>query len=153
MALGSGFWSGLGFTQSRLKWNYLPEAHTDFILSIVGEELGFIAIMLVVFGYIVIMLSSVYISIMSKDRQGMLLGFGISSMITMQAIINIGVISGTLPTKGIPAPFISYGGSNLMMSIVCVGLLLSIAMDSGQAQDGGSDGQVKLKNKGSENGN
>jgi cell division protein FtsW len=90
---------------------------------------------------------------MSKDRQGMLLGFGISSMITMQAIINIGVISGTLPTKGIPAPFISYGGSNLMMSIVCVGLLLSIAMDSGQSQDGVSDGQVKLKNKGSENGN
>jgi cell division protein FtsW len=151
MALGSGFWSGLGFTQSRLKWNYLPEAHTDFILSIVGEELGFIAILLVIFGYIVIMLSSIYISIMSKDRQGMLLGFGLSSMITMQAIINIGVISGTFPTKGIPAPFISYGGSNLMMSIVCIGLLLSIAMDSAQPHDGGyggSDGQVQLKNKG-----
>lgn len=148
MALGSGFWSGLGFTQSRLKWNYLPEAHTDFILSIVGEELGFIAILAVIFGYIVILLTSVYISIMSKDRQGMLLGFGISSMITMQALINIGVISGTFPTKGIPAPFISYGGSNLMMSIVCIGLLLSVAMDSGQSQDGGSDGQVQLKNKG-----
>ncbi|MFZ2656973.1 MAG: putative peptidoglycan glycosyltransferase FtsW [Victivallales bacterium] len=135
MALGSGFWGGLGFTQSRLKWNYLPEAHTDFILSIVGEELGFIAILLVIFGYITILLSSVYISIMSKDRQGMLLGFGISVMLTMQAVINIGVISGSFPTKGIPAPFISYGGSNLMMSIVCVGLLLSIAMDSGTGNE------------------
>ncbi|HBC85527.1 MAG TPA: stage V sporulation protein E [Lentisphaeria bacterium] len=135
MALGSGFWSGLGFTQSRLKWNYLPEAHTDFILSIVGEELGFIALLLVMFGYIIIMLSAVYISIMSKDRQGMLLGFGISSMLTMQAIINIGVITGSFPTKGIPAPFISYGGSNLIMCILCTGLLLSIAMDSGTGQE------------------
>ncbi len=135
MALGSGFWGGLGFTQSRLKWNYLPEAHTDFIMSIVGEEMGFIAIMLVIFGYIIIMMSSAYISIMSKDRQGMLLGFGISAMLTMQAVINIGVISGAFPTKGIPAPFISYGGSNLMTCIVCIGLLLSIAMDSGAPRE------------------
>ncbi len=135
MALGSGFWSGLGFTQSKLKWNYLPEAHTDFILSIVGEELGFFAIMLVIFGYILIMFSSVYISIKSKDRQGMLLGFGLSSVLTMQAIINIGVISGSFPTKGIPAPFISYGGSNLIMCILCVGFLLSIAMDSSTEQE------------------
>ncbi len=134
LALGSGFWGGLGFTESRLKWNYLPEAHTDFIMSIVGEEMGFVAILLVIIAYITIMMSSVYISIMSKDRQGMLLGFGISAMLTMQAAINIGVISGAFPTKGIPAPFISYGGSNLMMCIVSIGLLLSIAMDSGMGQ-------------------
>lgn len=127
MALGSGNWTGLGFTKSRMKGMYLPEAHTDFILSIVGEELGYAAMLAVIFLYFMFMVFAIYISIRSPDRQGMLLGFGICALITMQSIINIGVISGMLPTKGIPAPFISYGGSNLMACLCAVGLLLSIS--------------------------
>jgi len=126
MALGSGGWDGLGFTKSRMKAMYLPEAHTDFILSITGEELGFIAILFVILGYIVIMASGVWISICSQDKSGMLLGLGLTALITSQAIINLGVVSGAFPTKGMPAPFISYGGSNMLVCLCCVGLLLSI---------------------------
>ncbi len=127
LALGSGSWTGLGFTQSRMKGMYLPEAHTDFILSIVGEELGFSAMLLVIASYTAFLVSAAYISIRASDRQGLLLGFGISIMLALQGAINIGVISGALPTKGIPAPFISYGGTNLLMSLCSVGLLLSIS--------------------------
>ncbi len=127
LALGSGSWFGRGFTESRMKARYLPEAHTDFILSIVGEELGFLAMAGVIFVYASITLLCVYIAVKSRDRQGMLLGFGVSALISMQAIINIGVISGALPTKGIPAPFISYGGSNMLMCFSALGLMLSIA--------------------------
>ena len=126
MALGSGGWDGLGFTKSRMKAMYLPEAHTDFILSIAGEELGFLAILLVIVGYIVVMLTGIWISTRSVDKTGMLLGLGLTALITSQAIINMGVVSGALPTKGMPAPFISYGGSNMLACLCCIGLLLSI---------------------------
>lgn len=126
LALGSGGWDGLGFTKSRMKAMYLPEAHTDFILSIVGEELGFLAILMVILGYIVIMIAGIWISTRSKDKSGMLLGMGLTALVTSQAIINLGVVSGTFPTKGMPAPFISYGGSNMLACLCCVGLLLSI---------------------------
>lgn len=127
LALGSGFWTGLGFTQSRMKGMYLPEAHTDFILSIVGEELGYVAICAVILAYIAFFLLSLSIAIRARDRQGMLLAFGIAIMVALQSAINIGVISGALPTKGIPAPFISYGGTNLLVSLCACGLLLSVA--------------------------
>lgn len=126
MALGSGGWHGLGFTKSRMKAMYLPEAHTDFILSIVGEELGFIAIVLVILGYVVIMLCGIWISSRCPEKSGMLLGLGLTALITSQAIINLGVVSGSFPTKGMPAPLISYGGSNMLSCLFCVGLLLSI---------------------------
>ncbi len=127
LALGSGSWTGLGFTKSRMKAFYLPEAHTDFILAITGEELGYIFILFIIFCYFSFMCLSIYISINSPDRQGMFLGFGIAIMIAIQSIINLGVISGGLPTKGIPAPFISYGGSNLLVNLCCAGLIISIA--------------------------
>jgi cell division protein FtsW len=130
MAFGSGNWFGLGFAESRLKAKYLPEAHTDFILSIVGEELGFLFILLVILAYISFMYFAIRISMSARNRQGMLLGFGITAMISLQAIINIGVVSGSFPTKGMPAPFISYGGSNLIMCLMSTGLLISIAVDS-----------------------
>jgi cell division protein FtsW len=130
LALGSGGFSGLGFMGSRMKAKYLPEAHTDFILSIVGEELGFVCLVLVILAYIAFMYFAIKISVNSNNKQGMLLGFGITSVLVIQAIINIGVISGALPTKGMPAPFISYGGSNLVMSMMSVGLLMSIGIES-----------------------
>ena len=129
LALGSGGWMGLGFTKSRMKARYLPEAHTDFILSIVGEELGFLCMILIVTGYIFITAIGIWISIRAVNKARMLLGFGATSLIALQAIINLGVVSGALPTKGMPAPFISYGGSNMVMSLCCIGLLLCIERD------------------------
>ena len=135
MALGSGGWLGLGFTKSRMKAKYLPEAHTDFILSIVGEELGVVFIIMIILLYIVIMCIGLWISARTKNRAHMLLGTGATSLITLQAIINLGVVSGALPTKGMPAPFISYGGSNMFMSLCCIGLLLCIEKETRIAKE------------------
>jgi cell division protein FtsW len=127
LALGSGSWTGLGFAKSRMKAHYLPESHTDFILSIVGEELGYIAMLSLIIIYIVLIILAIFISTRAKEKDGMLLGFGITAMIAMQAIINIGVVSGAFPTKGMPAPFVSYGGSNMVICLIGVGFLLSIS--------------------------
>jgi cell division protein FtsW len=130
LALGSGSWFGIGFMDSRLKAKYLPESHTDFILSIVGEELGFFSLCMVIAAYMAFMYLGLKISINSRTRLGMLLGMAITVMITLQAIINIGVVSGGIPTKGMPAPFISYGGSNMLMCMISVSILLSIAFET-----------------------
>jgi cell division protein FtsW len=130
LAFGSGNWVGIGFGESRLKAKYLPEAHTDFILSIVGEELGLVALTLVILAYLAFAWFALKISLNSRTRQGTLLGIALTSIIILQAIINIGVVSGAFPTKGMPAPFISYGGSNLVMVLTAVGLLMSIAAET-----------------------
>ncbi|MBN2640600.1 MAG: FtsW/RodA/SpoVE family cell cycle protein [Victivallales bacterium] len=130
LALGSGGWTGVGFMNSRLKHKYLPEAHTDFILSIVGEELGLAGMLFVVMLYISFAIAGALISMNANSRQGMILGFALTALISLQAFINIGVISGGLPTKGMPAPFISYGGSNLVVCMLATALLLSIAIET-----------------------
>lgn len=130
LALGSGGWFGVGFMKSRLKAKYLPEAHTDFILSIVGEELGLISTILVIIAYLIFMFFALKISLNAKSRQGMLLGITITMLIMLQAFINIGVVTGSLPTKGMSAPLISYGGSNLLMCLIGVGLLVNIAVET-----------------------
>ena len=130
LALGSGNWTGVGFAESRLKHKYLPEAHTDFILSIVGEELGYIWMCVVILAYAAFVTLAIAISVRARTRQGILLAFGLTTFIAMQAIINIGVISGAWPTKGMPAPFISYGGSSLVSCLVATGLIISVALDA-----------------------
>lgn len=130
LALGSGNWHGIGFTESRLKLKYLPEAHTDFILSIVGEELGFIAVGSVIMAYLLFAFFGVRIGTKARTRQGMLVAFGMVAFITMQAIINMGVICGAFPTKGMPAPMISYGGSTLVSCMLAVGCIFSVALDN-----------------------
>ena len=132
LALGSGNWFGIGFMESRLKAKYLPEAHTDFILSIVGEELGLISTTMVIGAYLLFMFFALKISLNAKNRQGMLLGIAITVLIMLQAFINIGVVTGSLPTKGMSAPLISYGGSNLLMCLAGVGLLVNIAIETAQ---------------------
>jgi len=127
LALGAGGWTGRGLGNSRQKLGFVPEQHTDFIFSIIGEELGLIATVLVVLGFVAIVISGIYIAMRSPDTFGMLLGSGISFMIGMQALINIGVVTSALPNKGLPLPFISYGGSNLVLMLSSIGLLLSIA--------------------------
>ena len=130
LALGSGNWFGVGFMTSRLKAKYLPEAHTDFILAIVGEELGFVAMAAVILLYTLYGYYALRIAFRSGSRLGMLLGFALTLGVTVQAAINLAVVSGSAPTKGMPAPFISYGGSNMIACLLATGLLVSIAFDT-----------------------
>lgn len=127
LALGAGGWTGLGLGNGRQKLGFVPEHHTDFILSIIGEELGFVATIAVIAAFIIIIVSGLYIACRARDTFGLLLGAGITFLIGFQAFINIAVVTSVLPNKGLPLPFISYGGSNLLMMLVCVGVLLSIA--------------------------
>jgi cell division protein FtsW len=127
LALGAGGWTGRGLGDSRQKLGFVPEHHTDFILSIIGEELGLIATILVIVGFVLLVLSAIYIATRAPDTFGMLFGSGIGFLIGFQALINIGVVTSTLPNKGLPLPFISYGGSSLLLMLTSIGILLSIA--------------------------
>jgi cell division protein FtsW len=127
VALGSGGITGKGLGDGRQKLGFVPEHHTDFIFSIIGEELGLIATMLVLAGFVGIVISGIYIAHHAREPFGLYLASGITFLIGLQAFINIGVVTGVLPNKGLPLPFISYGGSNLLMMLTGTGLLLSIA--------------------------
>ena len=131
IALGSGGVSGLGIGNGRQKLGFVPEHHTDFIFSIIGEELGVIATMGVIAGFIIFVLCGVYIAWHSRDVFGLLLGSGVTFLIGMQACINIGVVTSALPNKGLPLPFISYGGSSLVLMLFAIGLLISVARHGG----------------------
>ena len=126
LAFGSGGINGLGLGNSRQKMFYLPEAHTDFIFPIIGEELGLIGTLAVLGCFALLVGCGVCISLKASDLYGQYLGLGISLLVALQALINIGVVTAWLPTKGLPLPFISFGGSNLMMNLIAVGVLLSI---------------------------
>jgi len=134
LALGSGGWTGLGLGSGRQKLGWVPEHHTDFIFSIIGEELGLVATLLVVAAFVVIVLCGIYIALRAPDTFGFMLGCGLTFLIGLQAFINIGVVTSALPNKGLPLPFISYGGSNLLAMLVCVGLLFSIARRARETQ-------------------
>ncbi len=126
IAFGSGGPGGLGLGNGRQKMLYVPFAHTDFILPMIGEELGLVCTLLIVFCYILIIVCGTIISIQSRDRFGMLLGLGIVAMISFQAAVNIGVVTSLLPNKGLPLPYISYGGSNLVFCLLGIGILMNI---------------------------
>jgi cell division protein FtsW len=126
IAWGSGGMDGLGLGNGRQKMLYLPYAHTDFIFPIIGEELGLRFSLLVVFLFIVIIVCGIMIALHARDRFGLLLGCGIISLLALQAAVNIGVTTSLLPNKGLPLPFISYGGSNLAACLFGIGLLLNI---------------------------
>jgi cell division protein FtsW len=126
IAWGSGGMEGLGLGNGRQKMLYLPYAHTDFIFPIVGEELGLRFSLLVVFLFVVIIVCGIMIALHAKDRFGLLLGCGVVSLLALQAAVNIGVTTSLLPNKGLPLPFISYGGSNLVACMFGIGLLLNV---------------------------
>lgn len=126
IAIGSGGLDGLGLGESRQKMLYLPYAHTDFIFPMIGEELGLRFTLLTVFGYLLICLCGSLVAMNARDRFGMLAGFGCVMMIVLQAVVNIGVTTSLLPNKGMPLPFISFGGSNLAICAFMIGLLVSI---------------------------
>ena len=126
IAWGSGGIEGLGLGNGRQKMLYLPYAHTDFIFPMIGEELGLRISLLVVFLFVVIIVCGMMVALHAKDRFGLLLGCGIVSLLALQAAVNIGVTTSLLPNKGLPLPFISYGGSNLAACLFGIGVLLSI---------------------------
>jgi cell division protein FtsW len=126
IAWGSGGIEGLGLGNGRQKMAYLPYAHTDFIFPMIGEELGLRISLLVVFLFVVIIVCGMMIALHAKDRFGLLLGCGIVSLLGLQAAVNIGVTTSLLPNKGLPLPFVSYGGSNLAACLFAIGLLLNI---------------------------
>jgi cell division protein FtsW len=126
IAFGSGGAWGLGLGNGRQKFAYLPYAHTDFIFPMVGEEMGLPFTMGVIFCFLVLLTAGVLIATRASDRFGKLLGFGVVALLALQAILNIGVTTMLLPNKGLPLPFISYGGSNLVFCLIGVGILISI---------------------------
>ena len=130
VALGSGGLLGVGLGQSRQKLFYLPASHTDFIFSIIGEELGFLGSAAVVTLFILFVWEGMKIAFRAEGRFEKLLSMALVSLIALEAIINIGVTAGVLPTKGLPLPFISYGGTSLIFHLTAVGLLLNIAKSS-----------------------
>jgi cell division protein FtsW len=127
IALGAGGISGRGLGDGRQKLGWIPEHHTDFIFSIIGEELGLVATMGVVVLFFVIVVCGFYIALQARDPFGMLVASGLTMLIGLQAFINMGVVTGVLPNKGISLPFISYGGSSLVVTLCAVGILFSIA--------------------------
>lgn len=127
LAFGSGNVFGLGLGDGRQKLFFLPEPHTDFIFSIIGEELGFAGAVLIVTLFLAIIYRGIYTSFKSPDLYGSYLSMGLTLLIGVQAIVNLGVAVGLLPTKGLTLPFISMGGSSLLVSMISAGILLNIS--------------------------
>ncbi len=127
---GRNGWWGQGFGNSMQKYHYLPEAHTDFIFPIIGEELGLIVALGVLALYLTLFVLGLRIALNARDDFGRFMALGITLMITMQALINFAVVTGCVPTKGLALPFISYGGSSLVVSCVMVGILVNIAQSA-----------------------
>ncbi|MGD9331322.1 MAG: rod shape-determining protein RodA [Desulfobacterales bacterium] len=129
IAIGSGFLTGKGFlegTQNAL--SFLPEQHTDFIFSVLAEEWGFMGAVILIFTFLVFIFWALNIAYSCRDPFGTILAVGITAMIAWQAVINMGMVMGLMPVVGVPLPFISYGGSSLLTTMVCVGILLNISM-------------------------
>jgi len=127
IALGSGGFTGVGLGASRQKWQYVPNAHTDFIFSILGEELGLLGEIVVLVAFGALLFAGIRIAAQAKDVFGRLLAAGIVSWFGLQALVNLGAVTGLLPITGVPLPFLSYGGSSLVVSLTAVGILMSIA--------------------------
>ncbi len=127
MSFGNGGVSGTGLGDSRQKLFFLPEAHTDFISAIVGEELGFLGMCGLILAYIFLLWRGVRIALRAADDHGTYLAFGVTTLFGLQALINLGVAMGVLPTKGLTLPFVSFGGSSLVVDLAAVGVLLSVS--------------------------
>lgn len=126
-AFGSGGLTGLGLGQSRQKALYMPEPHTDFIFSIIGEEIGLLGCFIIILVFAILIWKGINIALRAKDTYGSLLAIGIISVIAVQLIVNIAVVTGSMPVTGVPMPFISYGGTSLSITMGAMGILLNIS--------------------------
>src|SRR6266850_3631000 len=133
IAIGSGGPNGVGFAQGKQKMLFLPFAHSDFIFAVIGEELGLIGTLAVLSAFALFLWRGIRISLLAPDRFGMLLSLGLVTGIVVQALFNISVVLSLVPTKGIPLPFISYGGSSLVPTLAAVGILLNISQHTAGA--------------------
>ncbi|HEY0003697.1 MAG TPA: putative lipid II flippase FtsW [Pyrinomonadaceae bacterium] len=143
IAVGSGGINGLGFAQGKQKLFFLPFAHSDFIFAVVGEELGLLGALTVMAIFAVFLWRGVRAALLAPDRFGMLLGLGLVTSIIAQALFNISVVLSLVPTKGIPLPFISYGGSSLVPTLVAAGILMNISQYANAG--GGVDSQAGVR--------
>jgi cell division protein FtsW len=130
VAIGAGGITGRGLGEGRQKLGWVPEHHTDFIFSVVAEELGLVGGGLVLLAYIGIIITGTWIALNAADMFGSLIAMGVTTLIGVQTFINVGVVTGTLPNKGLALPFMSYGGSSLLFMLIAVGLLLSVARET-----------------------
>jgi cell division protein FtsW len=133
IAVGSGGFTGVGLMESKQKLFYLPEAHTDFIYAVICEELGFIGAVIVIALFVVYGWRGMRAAFGAPDGFGRLLALGITTMVLCQALINFAVVLGMVPTKGIPLPFISYGGSSLLVMLLATGVLLNISQRAAES--------------------
>lgn len=127
LALGSGGLTGVGLGNGGSKWFYLPAQHTDFIFSVLGEELGYIGCVVVIILFVVLIWRGIMIAVRVRNLYASLLAMGLISAFAVQTFINLGVVSGLLPVTGVTLPLVSYGGSSLIVSMVMVGMLLNIS--------------------------
>jgi cell division protein FtsW len=127
VALGTGGLFGIGLGASRARWSFLPNAHTDFIFAIIGEETGLAGAMLVVLLFMILVVVGIRIALNAPDRFGRLMATGIVAWFTLQALINIGGVVAVLPITGVPLPFVSAGGNAMLMNLAAVGVLVNIA--------------------------
>ena len=130
ISLGSGGWLGVGVGASRGKWQAVPNAHTDFIFAILGEELGFLGELVVLACFVTLLYAGVRIALRAPDVFGRLLAAGITAWIGVQAVVNLGAVTGLLPITGVPLPLVSFGGSALVVTMAAIGVLASIARSS-----------------------
>jgi cell division protein FtsW len=127
VSFGAGGLTGVGLGDSRQKLLFLPEAHTDFIAAIVAEELGFVGFCLLVLGFLIVVLRGLSAAFRAPDEHGLYLGVGLTMFIGLQAVTNLAVVLGLLPTKGLTLPFLSFGGSSLLVNCMAVGILLNVS--------------------------
>ena len=127
VALGTGSWFGVGLGASRARWSFLPNAHTDFIFAIIGEEIGFVGASLVIVLFAAFGFLGIRIALKAPDMFGRLLAVGIVGWLSLQALVNIGGVVGALPITGVPLPFVSSGGNAMLINLAAVGILVNIA--------------------------
>ena len=134
IALGSGGWFGVGLGNSRQKWEYLPNAHSDFVFAILGEELGLVGALVVLFLFATLLYAGIRIAVRAPDAFGRLLAAGVTGWIGLQTILNLGAVTGLLPITGVPLPFLSFGGTALVVTLAGVGVVASVALSGVRAE-------------------
>src|SRR5262249_13429567 len=139
LGLGSGGMFGVGLGASRAKWSYVPNAHTDFIFSILGEELGLLGELVVLGLFVTLIYSGFRIASRVNDTFGRLLATGIVGWLALQTLINLGAVTGILPVTGVPLPFVSFGGSSLIVTLAAVGVLANVGRTAAAEQGWSSE--------------